>query len=67
MMTLASWVTIKHLIEICWAGGSAAVTGAEGIEEGVLPRIAEEGPASTLVALSKSTKDDRGGMYGEEE
>ena len=55
MMTLASWVTIKHFMEICCAGGSAAWTGAEGTEEGgwvvaVVTVVGEvdEGPASAL-------------------
>ena len=49
MIMLASCVTIKHRIEICWAGGSAAVTGADGMDGTDEGRIEVEGPASPLL------------------
>jgi hypothetical protein len=63
IIILASCVTIKHLIAICWGTSDAAWTGAEGTDEGGLIFEVEfevadvgglvvDGPASALLQVS---------------
>lgn len=56
MITLASCVTIRQRMEICWTGGSAAGTGADGTEDGGWMELRGgddcEGPASLLMSIT---------------